>query len=58
MTLYFEKPEHSSIYVFDKFDKLIFSSYMLDWPNEIALPSEGRIAFVGDNDVTIKFVLR
>lgn len=58
MTLYFEKPEHASIYVFDKFDKLIYSSYMLDWPNEIALPSEGRIAFVGDNDVIINFVLR
>ena len=58
MTLYFEKPENASIYVFDKFDKLIFSSYMLDWPDEIALPSDGRIAFIGDNDVTINFVLK
>ena len=58
MTMYFEKPEHASIYVFDKFDKLIYSSYMLDWPNEVALPSDGRIAFVGDNDVTINFILK
>ena len=58
MTLYFEKTENASIYVFDKFDKLIYSSYMLDWPNEIALPSEGRIAFVGNNDISVNFVVK
>lgn len=58
MTMYFDKPEHASIYVFDKFDKLVYSSYMLDWPDEVALPSEGRIAFIGDNDVTINFSLK
>ncbi|MDD6039297.1 MAG: serine hydrolase [bacterium] len=58
MTMYFEKPERASIYVFDKFDKMVYSSYMLDWPDEIALPSEGRIVFVGDDDVTINFTLK
>lgn len=58
MTMYFEKPEHASIYVFDKFNTMIYSSYMLDWPDEIALPSEGRIVFAGDDDVTINFTIK
>lgn len=49
VTLTFEKGPETSIYVFDKYGSMIYSSYMLDYPNEIPLPSEGYIVFRGEN---------
>ncbi len=48
-TVTFERSENTSIYVYDKYGTLVYSTYMMDYPNEVALPTEGKIAFVGDD---------
>jgi hypothetical protein len=56
-TVSFDRSERTSIYVYDKYGTLVYSTYMMDYPNEVALPTEGKIAFVGDDGETIRLSL-
>lgn len=47
VTIMLDKPEKCAIYVYDQYDKIVYSSYMVEYGNEVALPTEGKIAFVG-----------
>lgn len=47
-TLYYERTENTSLYVFDKYGTMLYSNYMLDYPNEVPLPTEGYICFRGE----------
>lgn len=49
ITVSFDRSEFTSIYVYDKYGTLVYSTYMIDYPNEVALPSEGKIAFIGND---------
>lgn len=42
-------PEKAAVYVYDKFDKVVYSSYMKDFGNEVSLPESGKIVFVGES---------
>lgn len=53
MTVSFERSEHTSVYVFDKYGTMVYSNYMLEYPNEVAFPSEGKVLFAGDTGETI-----
>ena len=53
-TVTFDRSENTSIYVYDKYGTLVYSTYLMDYPNEVALPTEGKIAFIGDDGGTIK----
>ncbi|MBQ3856995.1 MAG: beta-lactamase family protein [Ruminococcus sp.] len=41
-------PENAAVYIYDKRDKLTFSSYMKRSGNTVALPEQGKIVFVGE----------
>lgn len=53
-TAKFNNSKETSIYVFDNNENMIYSTYMLDYPAEVALPSEGKIAFIGENNKEIE----
>ena len=41
-------PDHASVYVYDRFDHTVYSSYMPDYGNTVSLPTDGKIVFVGE----------
>ncbi len=41
-------PDNASVYVYDRFDHTVYSSYMTDYGNTVNLPAEGKIVFVGE----------
>lgn len=43
-----QRPEKSAVYVFDRYDTIIYSSYMLDYAGDIPLPEGGKILFIGE----------
>lgn len=46
-------PENAAVYVYDKFDRMTYSSYMKDYGRTVPLPSEGKIVFLGEDGGTI-----
>lgn len=46
-------PEKAAVYVYDKYDKVIYSSYMKDYGNKVTLPREGRIVFIGEDGAEV-----
>ncbi|MEE1061235.1 MAG: serine hydrolase domain-containing protein [Ruminococcus sp.] len=53
----FTKPENSTVYVYNKYGEIIYSSHMKDWIGGVPLPEDGNIVFIGDSgsDIEIKY---
>ena len=56
-TITFDIPDHASVYVYDRFDNTLYSSYMTDYGNEVTLPTEGKMVFIGEDGSKIKIQL-
>lgn len=52
-TVRLDIPENAAVYVFDKFGKVKYSSYMKDYGNCVPLPEYGMIVFMGDTGAKI-----
>lgn len=48
-TVSFDIPEKASVYIYDNFGRLIYSSYMKDYGESVTVPEEGKILFAGEN---------
>ena len=47
-TITVERPENSAIYVFNKYDEVVYTSHFVGATNDIPLPKDGKILFVGE----------
>ena len=47
-TVTLDIPEHAAVYVYDRFGKMTYSSFMKGCGNTVSLPADGMIAFVGE----------
>ena len=52
-TILMDIPEHAAVYVYDAYDRMVYSSYMLDYGNAVPLPKEGKIVFLGEDGGSI-----
>lgn len=48
-TIILDIPENAAVYVYDKYDRMTYSSYMKGYGNSVPLPSEGKIVFIGED---------
>ena len=48
-TINLDIPDNAAVYVYDKYDRVTYSSYMKDYGNSVPLPSEGKIVFIGED---------
>ncbi len=42
-------PERAAVYIYDKFDNVVYSSYMKGYGNNVTLPESGKIVFIGES---------
>ncbi len=42
-------PEKAAVYVYDKFDHVVYSSYMKNYGNTITFPENGKAVFIGES---------
>lgn len=42
-------PEKAAVYIYDKFDNVVYSSYMKGYGNNLTLPKSGKIVFIGES---------
>ena len=49
-----EIPEHAAVYVYDRFDHMIYSSFMKEYGSTIPLPANGKIVFLGETGETVR----
>ena len=42
-------PENAAVYVYDKYDRVTYTSNMKDYGDTVPLPSEGKIVFLGED---------
>lgn len=42
-------PEKAAVYIYDKFDNVVYSSYMKGYGNNVTLPESGKIVFMGES---------
>lgn len=42
-------PEKAAVYIYDKFDNMIYASYMKGYGNNVTLPESGKIVFIGES---------
>ena len=52
-TIILDIPEKAAVYVYDRFDKTVYSSYMKDYGNEVSLPENGKIVFIGESGAAV-----
>mgnify|MGYP003317104073 CR=1 FL=1 len=52
-TVRLDIPENAAVYVYDKFGRVKYSRYMLDYGNCVPLPEYGMIVFIGDTGAKI-----
>ena len=50
-----EMPENSVVYVFNKYGDMIFTSHIKDAGNEIPMPKDGKVVFLGESGTCIRF---
>ncbi|MBQ1992302.1 MAG: hypothetical protein II233_05955, partial [Clostridia bacterium] len=50
----FTNPENSAVYVYNKYNEMIYSTHMKDWSGGVPLPRDGSIAFLGESGSSIK----
>ncbi|MBE5861910.1 MAG: beta-lactamase family protein [Lachnospiraceae bacterium] len=48
MTLRLELPEKAAVYVYDQYGNIRYSSHMIQYGNEVPLPENGSIVFIGE----------
>ena len=48
-TITLERPENSAVYVFNKYDEVVYNSHFVGSSDDILLPKDGKIVFVGEN---------
>ncbi len=48
-TITVERPENSVVYVFNKYDEVVYNSHFVGSSDDILLPKDGKIVFVGEN---------
>ncbi len=53
-TLRLDIPENASVYVFDQYGNLKYSSYMIGYGTSVPLPEYGMIVFVGESGNNVK----
>ncbi|MBR7037922.1 MAG: beta-lactamase family protein [Oscillospiraceae bacterium] len=53
-TLTLDIPDEAAVYVYDAYDRMTYSSYMLGYGSTVPLPSGGKIVFVGEDGGTVK----
>ena len=53
-TISVDKPESATINVFNKYGEIIYTTDVVDAPNDIPLPMDGRILFLGKTGDSIK----
>ena len=42
-------PEKAAVYIYDKFDNVVYASYMNGYGNHVTLPESGKIVFIGES---------
>ena len=42
-------PEKAAVYVYDRFDHVVYSSYMKDYGSTVTFPESGKIVFAGES---------
>ena len=42
-------PEKAAVYIYDKFDNVVYASYMKGYGNNVTLPESGKIVFIGES---------
>ena len=42
-------PEKAAVYIYDKFDNVVYSSYMKGYGNNVTLPESGKVVFIGES---------
>lgn len=42
-------PENAAVYIYDKFDNVVYSSYMKGYGNNVTFPENGKIVFIGES---------
>ena len=47
-TITVERPENSAVYTFNKFGEVVYTSHFVGASNDIPLPKDGKILFVGE----------
>lgn len=52
-TVTLDIPEQASVYVYDKFGQMTYSSLMKNRSNTVSLPADGMIVFVGETGGTV-----
>jgi CubicO group peptidase (beta-lactamase class C family) len=52
-TLKLDIPDNASVYVYDKYMNVKYSSYMVDYGYSVPLPEYGMIVFVGESGSTV-----
>jgi hypothetical protein len=50
-----EMPENSEVYVFNKYGDMVFTSHIKDAGNELPLPKDGKVVFLGESGTGIRF---
>ena len=48
-TITVERPENSAVYVFNKYDEVVYNLHFVGSSDDILLPKDGKIVFVGEN---------
>lgn len=56
-TITLDIPGNAAVYVYDSFDRVVYSSYMKDYGSKVPLPSNGKIVFVGEDGGSIGITL-
>ena len=46
-------PENAAVYVYDKYDRTVYSSYIKGYGNEVTLPASGKLVCIGENGGTV-----
>lgn len=47
-TITVDRPENSAVYVFNKYDEIVYTTHFVGATNDIPLPKDGKILFVGE----------
>lgn len=52
-TITLDIPENACVYVYDKFDRPLYNSFLKNLGDEITLPEEGKIMFAGEDGAKV-----
>lgn len=52
-SMIFDIPEQAAVYIYDEYDKVVYSSLMKDYGSEVTLPENGKIVFIGESGAKV-----